>query len=43
MSTSHVTTHVLDTGSGKPAAGVAVTLDMLDGDTLGQDRGRRHG
>ncbi|SFT55557.1 hydroxyisourate hydrolase [Arthrobacter sp. ov118] len=32
MSTSHVTTHVLDTGSGKPAAGVAVTLEMLDGD-----------
>lgn len=30
MSTSHITTHVLDTGSGKPAAGVAVTLDMLD-------------
>jgi 5-hydroxyisourate hydrolase len=30
MSTSHVTTHVLDTGSGEPAAGVAVTLDMLD-------------
>jgi 5-hydroxyisourate hydrolase len=32
MSTSHITTHVLDTGSGKPAAGVAVTLDMLDGE-----------
>jgi 5-hydroxyisourate hydrolase len=31
MSTSHITTHVLDTGSGKPAAGVAVTLDRLDG------------
>jgi 5-hydroxyisourate hydrolase len=32
MSTSHITTHVLDTGTGKPAAGVAVTLHMLDGD-----------
>ncbi len=32
MSTSHITTHVLDTGSGKPAAGVAVTLHMLDGE-----------
>ena len=32
MSTSHITTHVLDTGSGKPAAGVAVTLDRLDGE-----------
>ena len=32
MSMSHVTTHVLDTGSGKPAAGVAVTLHRLDGD-----------
>ena len=31
MSTSHVTTHVLDTGSGRPAARVAVALDMLDG------------
>jgi 5-hydroxyisourate hydrolase len=26
MSLSHVTTHVLDTGSGRPAAGVAVVL-----------------
>ena len=32
MSMSHVTTHVLDTGSGKPAADVPVTLHMLDGD-----------
>ncbi|AXJ08696.1 hydroxyisourate hydrolase [Arthrobacter sp. PM3] len=32
MSTSHVTTHVLDTGSGRPAAHVAVALDMLDGE-----------
>jgi 5-hydroxyisourate hydrolase len=31
VSVSHVTTHVLDTGSGKPAAGVAVTLQVLDG------------
>jgi 5-hydroxyisourate hydrolase len=28
---SHVTTHVLDTGSGKPAADVPVTLHGLDG------------
>lgn len=27
MSTSHITTHVLDTTLGKPAAGVAVELD----------------
>ncbi|WP_427129074.1 hydroxyisourate hydrolase [Pseudarthrobacter sp. S9] len=32
MSVSHITTHVLDTGSGKPAAGVAVTLHKLDGE-----------
>jgi 5-hydroxyisourate hydrolase len=32
MTTSHVTTHVLDTGSGKPAADVPVTLSMLDGE-----------
>jgi 5-hydroxyisourate hydrolase len=31
MTTSHVTTHVLDTGSGKPAAEVPVTLSVLDG------------
>ena len=31
MSMSHVTTHVLDTGSGKPAADVPVTLSVLDG------------
>lgn len=30
MSVSHVTTHVLDTGSGRPAAGIAVTLHRLD-------------
>ncbi len=32
MSPSHVTTHVLDTGTGKPAAGVAVTFHRLDGE-----------
>lgn len=32
MSMSHVTTHVLDTGSGKPASDVPVTLHMLDGE-----------
>ncbi|MCO4239352.1 hydroxyisourate hydrolase [Pseudarthrobacter sp. MDT3-28] len=32
MSISHVTTHVLDTGSGKPAAEVPVTLHALDGE-----------
>lgn len=32
MSVSHITTHVLDTGSGKPAAGVPVSLEMLDGE-----------
>lgn len=32
MSISHVTTHVLDTGSGQPAADVAVSLHVLDGD-----------
>lgn len=31
MSMSHVTTHVLDTGTGKPAADVPVTLSALDG------------
>ncbi|MCA4134736.1 hydroxyisourate hydrolase [Arthrobacter sp. M4] len=31
MSVSQVTTHILDTGSGRPAAGVAVELFMLDG------------
>jgi 5-hydroxyisourate hydrolase len=35
VSVSHVTTHVLDTGSGKPAAGVAVTLQVLDGGEWG--------
>lgn len=33
MSVSHVTTHVLDTGSGRPAAGVAVVLSAHDGGT----------
>ncbi|WP_104137629.1 hydroxyisourate hydrolase [Arthrobacter sp. ZGTC131] len=31
MSVSHVTTHVLDTGAGLPAAGVAVVLYANDG------------
>lgn len=31
MSVSQVTTHILDTGSGRPAAGVAVELSKLDG------------
>ena len=31
MSASHITTHVLDTGSGRPAAGISVTLHRLDG------------
>ncbi|WP_457963967.1 hydroxyisourate hydrolase [Arthrobacter sp. D1-29] len=31
MSPSHVTTHVLDTGAGRPAAGVAVVLYQHDG------------
>ena len=30
MSGSHITTHVLDTGSGKPAAGVPVALHHLE-------------
>ena len=31
MSVSHITTHVLDTGAGRPAAGVAVVLYRNDG------------
>jgi 5-hydroxyisourate hydrolase len=31
MSVSHVTTHILDTGAGRPAAGVAVVLYADDG------------
>ncbi len=30
---SHITTHVLDTSLGKPAAAVAVTLSIEDGDS----------
>lgn len=30
MNASHITTHVLDTGTGKPAAGISVTLHHLD-------------
>lgn len=33
MSLSQVTTHILDTGSGRPAAGVAVGLYRRDGGT----------
>ncbi|WP_026553970.1 hydroxyisourate hydrolase [Arthrobacter sp. 35W] len=33
MSVSHVTTHILDTSSGKPAARVAVELFAADGTT----------
>jgi len=32
MSVSQVTTHILDTGSGRPATGVAVVLHVRDGD-----------
>ena len=31
---SQVTTHVLDTAAGRPAAGVAVTLERADGTVL---------
>lgn len=31
MSVSHITTHILDTGAGRPAAGVAVVLYANDG------------
>ena len=31
MSVSQVTTHILDTGSGRPAAGVAVEPALLAG------------
>lgn len=33
MSVSHVTTHILDTGSGTPAAGVAVVLSGKESGT----------
>jgi 5-hydroxyisourate hydrolase len=32
VSVSHITTHVLDTGSGRPAGGISVTLHRLDGE-----------
>jgi 5-hydroxyisourate hydrolase len=32
MSTSRITTHVLDAGTGRPASGVAVELHARDGD-----------
>ncbi|WP_426299960.1 hydroxyisourate hydrolase [Arthrobacter sp. R-11] len=31
MSVSQITTHILDTGSGRPAADVAVVLSVFDG------------
>jgi hydroxyisourate hydrolase len=36
MSVSHVTTHILDTAAGKPAAGVAVELYARDGEAWSQ-------
>ncbi|MGX9899639.1 hydroxyisourate hydrolase [Arthrobacter sp. SA17] len=36
MTVSQITTHVLDTASGRPAAGVAVGLYAHDGDTWHQ-------
>lgn len=36
MTISHVTTHILDTAAGKPAAGVAVELHARDGGTWRQ-------
>ncbi|GAB3277974.1 hydroxyisourate hydrolase [Sinomonas notoginsengisoli] len=36
MSASHVTTHILDTAAGKPAAGVAVELYARDGEAWSQ-------
>lgn len=32
---SSLSTHVLDTASGRPAAGIGVRLETLDGDVLG--------
>ncbi|HSU70766.1 MAG TPA: hydroxyisourate hydrolase, partial [Micrococcaceae bacterium] len=36
MTISHVTTHILDTAAGKPAAGVAVELHARDGEAWTQ-------
>ena len=33
MSKSPITTHILDLGSGKPAAGVRITLEQQQGDS----------
>ena len=41
MSTSAITTHVLDTALGRPAAGVPLTLERLD--SPGTDRARAEG
>jgi len=35
MSRSHVTTHVLDAATGRPATGIAVALEAFDGTVLG--------
>ncbi len=36
-----ITTHVLDTAAGRPAAGLKVVLSRLDGDAR-RDHGRGH-
>lgn len=36
MTTSHITTHVLDTAAGKPAAGIPVRLSSLEDGTWTQ-------
>ena len=41
MSVAAVTTHVLDTARGRPAAGVPVTLSRLDADGQHDHRRRR--
>lgn len=33
---THLTTHVLDAATGTPAAGVAITLARLDGETIAE-------
>ncbi len=35
MTRSRVTTHVLDAATGRPATGIAVTLETFDGTVLG--------
>jgi 5-hydroxyisourate hydrolase len=36
MSKSKITSHILDTEMGKPASGVSITLEYLNGDTWGR-------